>query len=43
MAEANEGRGLKVKNWMRGYFTYVLPVIILAILIIGLITYFITK
>ena len=40
MAEANAGRGLKVKNWMRGYMTYVLPVIILAILIIGLVTYF---
>lgn len=43
MAEANEGCGMKVKNWMRGYFTYVLPVIILAILIIGLITYFMPK
>ena len=35
--EANEGRGLKVKNWMRVYMTYVLPVIILVILVTGLI------
>ena len=36
-AEANEGRGLKVKNWMRGYMTVVLPVIVAVILILGLI------
>ena len=36
-AEANEGRGLKVAGWMRGYMTWVLPVIIAAILILGLI------
>ncbi len=40
MAEANEGRGLKVKNWMRGYMTYILPFLFLAIFIIGLISYF---
>lgn len=40
VAEANEGKGLKVKKWMRGYMTYVLPLIVLAILIIGLIDYF---
>ena len=37
VAEANEGKGLKVKKWMRGYMTYVLPIIVAVILIIGLI------
>ena len=40
MEEANAGKGLKVKNWMRGYITYVLPVIMLVIFVIGLISYF---
>ena len=40
MAEANEGKGLKVKNWMRGYMTYILPFLFLAIFLIGLVTYF---
>lgn len=35
--EANEGKGLKVAEWMRGYMTFVLPVIVLVILILGLI------
>ena len=35
--EANEGQGLKVAQWMRPYMTFVLPIIILIILIIGLI------
>lgn len=38
--EANEGKGLKVAKWMKGYITFVLPVIILAILVLGLISYF---
>lgn len=38
--EANQGKGLKVKKWMRGYMTYVLPLIVLTILIVGLIDYF---
>lgn len=36
-AEANEGKGLKVAEWMRGYMTFVLPVIVLIILIMGLV------
>ncbi|MDD7289593.1 MAG: sodium-dependent transporter [Clostridiales bacterium] len=40
MEEANAGKGLKVKNWMRGYITYVLPVIMMVIFVIGLISYF---
>ncbi len=34
--EANEGKGLKVAKWMRGYMTFVLPVLILIIFIIGI-------
>ena len=34
--EANEGRGLKVAGWMRGYMTFVLPVLVLVLLIIGI-------
>lgn len=34
--EANEGRGLKVASWMRGYMTFVLPVLVLVLLIIGI-------
>lgn len=35
--EANAGKGLKIKKWMRGYMTYVLPVIVGVILILGLV------
>ena len=38
--EANEGKGLKIANWMRIYMTFVLPVIILALLFIGILTKF---
>ncbi len=38
--EANTGKGAKIKNWMRGYMTYVLPVMILVIFIVGMITFF---
>lgn len=37
MEEANEGRGLKVANWMRGFMKFVLPIIVLVILIMGLV------
>ena len=33
--EANTGRGLKITGWMRGYMTFVLPVIVLIVLIGG--------
>lgn len=36
VAEANEGRGPKVTKWMRGYMTFVLPVIVLVIFVIGI-------
>ncbi len=37
--EANTGKGLKVKNWMRVYMQYILPLMVLVILIYGLITF----
>ena len=37
VAEANHGKGLKVQKWMRGYITYVLPILILIVLIIGIV------
>ncbi|MBR5496733.1 MAG: sodium-dependent transporter [Clostridia bacterium] len=40
IAEANTGKGLKMRKWMRGYVTYILPVIIIALFIIGLVNYF---
>jgi len=40
-AEANEGKGFKVKNWMRIYFAYILPLIISVILVYGIISPFI--
>ena len=40
LAEANAGSGPKVKNWMRGYMTYVLPFLFLGIFLVGLISYF---
>ena len=35
-AEANEGKGLKVANWMRGYMTFVLPVVLIVIFLVGI-------
>ena len=40
MAEANTGKGAKVKNWMRPYMTYILPLIIIVIFVIGIINFF---
>lgn len=36
VAEANAGKGLKVAKWMRGYMTYVLPVIVLIIFVMSI-------
>ena len=41
--EANAGKGIKVKNWMRIYFAYILPIIISIILVYGVISPFINK
>ena len=39
--EANKGQGIKLRKWMRGYVTYVLPLMVLALFIIGIIQFFI--
>lgn len=39
VAEANEGEGFKVQKWMRPYVTYVLPVIVGTIFVIGILSY----
>ena len=39
MAEVNKGKGLKVKNWMKPVFSYVLPIGIIVIYIIGMVTF----
>ena len=40
MNEANTGKGFKVKKWMSFYLSYILPVIIAALFVIGLYNYF---
>ena len=39
VAEANAGKGLKVKNWMKPIFKYFVPICILALYIYGLVTF----
>ncbi len=39
IAEANEGRGLKVQPWMKPLFRFVVPVLIIIIYVIGLRTF----
>lgn len=39
IAEANAGKGLKLKKWMKPYMTYVLPLIIIVIFIVGIFTF----
>lgn len=40
MAEANEGTGLKVAKWMRPFMTYIPPVIVAVIFVIGVVNFF---
>ena len=40
LEEANQGKGLKIPNWMKGYVTYVLPAMIFMIFLMGIINYF---
>ncbi len=40
LEEANQGKGLKLKRWMRPYVTYVLPVIMLIVFLFGLRAFF---
>ena len=39
-AEANTGKGLKVKDWIHPYVRYVLPVIIAVLFVMGMISFF---
>lgn len=39
MAEANMGKGMKVKNWMKPIFMYFVPVAIMVVYVVGLINF----
>lgn len=39
ISEANSGKGLKLHRWTRRYMTYVLPVIIAAVFVIGILNF----
>ena len=39
LAEANAGKGLKVKNWMKPVFKYFVPAAVLGLYIYGLVTF----
>ena len=39
IAEANTGKGMKVKNWMKPVFKYVVPLVVIFLYIYGLVTY----
>ena len=41
VAEANTGKGLKMKTWMRGYGTDILPLIIVSLFVIGIVGKFV--
>lgn len=38
--EANTGKGAKIKSWMYGYMRFVLPFVMFAVFVIGLLSYF---
>ena len=40
VTEANTGKGTKVQNWMRFYMTWILPVIVIALFVVGIISFF---
>nr|MCR4933175.1 sodium-dependent transporter [Lachnospiraceae bacterium] len=40
ISEANLGKGVKFPKWIKPYVTFVLPVIILVIFVMGIISYF---
>lgn len=40
LEEANTGKGMKLRRWMKPYFQFVLPILILVILVSGLISAF---
>ena len=38
--EANQGKGIKIGNWLKPYFQFILPILILVILVSGLVNVF---
>lgn len=38
--EANTGKGVKFPKWLKGYVSYVLPLIIIVVFVLGIISYF---
>ncbi|MBQ8791189.1 MAG: sodium-dependent transporter [Ruminiclostridium sp.] len=38
--EANTGKGIKVQKWMRGYMTFILPLIVITLFVMGIINFF---
>ena len=38
--EANEGKGMKIKRFMKGYMTYVLPAMVIVLFVIGIVRTF---
>lgn len=39
MKEANAGKGLKLKKWMKPYMTYILPLIIILVFVVGILNF----
>lgn len=40
LSEANEGKGLKMQKFMKGYMTYVLPIMVIVLFVIGIVRTF---
>lgn len=40
LKEVNEGQGIKMPRWIRGYCTYILPIIIVVVIVNGLYCFF---
>ncbi|MCF0138011.1 MAG: sodium-dependent transporter [Oscillospiraceae bacterium] len=40
VAEANAGKGMKMKKWMRPYMSYFLPVLVLILFVVGIVNFF---
>ena len=38
--EANSGKGLKIAKWMKPYFVYVLPIIVVAVFVLSFLSFF---
>ena len=38
--EANTGKGIKLPHWLKYYFRFVLPILIVVILVAGLVGFF---